>query len=99
MSEERAVLTSRDQRLQAELEILRQNRYSTERVSTSIQEMELLLKRMEAEKSHSMDSQLQSALLERDNLRQLIDSLNEQNNQLVNGLKVCEKILVWLYSF
>lgn len=87
LSEERAVLTSRDQRLQAELEILRQNRYSTERVSTSIQEMELLLKRMEAEKSHSMDSQLQSALLERDNLRQLIDSLNEQNNQLVNGLK------------
>uniref|UniRef100_A0A915M9A7 Nucleoprotein TPR n=1 Tax=Meloidogyne javanica TaxID=6303 RepID=A0A915M9A7_MELJA len=87
LSEERAVLTSRDQRLQAELEILRQNRYSTERVSTSIQEMELLLKRMEAEKSHSMDSQLQSALLERDNFRQLIDSLNEQNNQLVNGLK------------
>lgn len=74
--------------MKAELEILRNNQYSSERVTSTLQEMEFLLKRVNAEKEHTVETQLQSALLERDNLRQLVDSLNEQHHQLVNGLKV-----------
>jgi hypothetical protein len=74
--------------MDAELEILRGNKFATERVTSTLQGMESFLKRVNEEKMHSIESQLQSALLERDNLRQLVDSLNEQHNQMVNGLKV-----------
>ena len=84
--------------MQAELEILRGNRSNAERLSSTLQEMESLLKRVEAEKAHSIESQLQSALLERDNLRQLVENLNEQHNQLVDGLKV-NYFPIYFYKF
>lgn len=87
LSEQLKMSTSREQRLLSELEILRNGQQSSERISSTLQEMETFLKRVEAEKAHSTESQLQSALLERDNLRQLVDHLNEQHSQLVDGLK------------
>jgi hypothetical protein len=92
-SEQLQISTSREQRMHAELDILRSSQYNSERISTTLQGMESLLKRVDAEKAHSIESQLQSALLERDSLRQLVENLNEQHNQLVMGLKVGEENL------
>uniref|UniRef100_A0A183BST9 Nucleoprotein TPR n=1 Tax=Globodera pallida TaxID=36090 RepID=A0A183BST9_GLOPA len=87
-SAEIAELTEHELRLQMQLKDAEQTaRYNNERMTLTLQEVEAVLKRVEAEKSYASESQLQSALLERDNLRQLVDNLHDQNAQLVNGLK------------
>ncbi|KAL3079750.1 hypothetical protein niasHS_014032 [Heterodera schachtii] len=87
LGEQLALSQSREQQARKELEILRAARYNNERMALTLQEVETVLKRVEAEKAHASESQLQSAILERDNLRQLLDNLHDQNAQLVNGLK------------
>uniref|UniRef100_A0A914I796 HAMP domain-containing protein n=1 Tax=Globodera rostochiensis TaxID=31243 RepID=A0A914I796_GLORO len=87
LNEQHLLIQSREQQSKKELEVLRAARYNNERMTLTLQEVEAVLKRVEAEKSYASESQLQSALLERDNLRQLVDNLHDQNAQLVNGLK------------
>lgn len=91
LEEQLNVSRSNEQRTMTELGILRQTQFNTERVALTLQEVENVLKRVDAEKQSSMISQLQSACLERDNLKSLVDNLNRQNMQLTNNLKVISK--------
>ncbi|KAI1723190.1 nucleoprotein TPR [Ditylenchus destructor] len=88
LEEQLNVSRSNEQRTITELGILRQTQFNTERVALTLQEVENVLKRVDAEKQSSMISQLQSACLERDNLKSLVDNLNRQNTQLTNNLKL-----------
>uniref|UniRef100_A0A915DZC6 Nucleoprotein TPR n=1 Tax=Ditylenchus dipsaci TaxID=166011 RepID=A0A915DZC6_9BILA len=88
LEEQLNVSRSNEQRCTTELGILRETNFNTERVALTLQEVENVLKRVDAEKQGSMMSQLQSACLERDNLKSLVDNLNRQNTQLTNNLKL-----------
>ena len=88
LEEQLRINLAREQRLQTELGILRETRYSTERVTLALQEVESVLKRVDAEKQNSTGSQLQSICLERDNLKSLVENLNEQHSKMINSLKV-----------
>lgn len=81
---------SKNNELQAttELNILRTSSSNSERISCTLQEVETILKQLDANKHDSSNSQLESTRIERDNLKQLIENLTINNNQLSNSLKV-----------
>lgn len=93
LEEQLRIVSAREQRLQVELETLRQTRFSTERVALTLQEVESVLKRVDAEKQGAMEGQLQALALERDRLNELVKNIKDQHTQMTNDLKV------FIYSF
>lgn len=88
LEEQLRISSSREQRLQTELGILRETRLSTERIALTLQGVESTLKRVDAEKQTVLDTQLQSACIERDRLNELVQSLKDQHIRVSNDLKV-----------
>lgn len=88
MEEQLTISRGNEQRAVTELGILRDKSYNSERLALTLQEVESVLKRNDAQKHSSINSQLESACLERDNLKNLVENLNRQHSALINQLKV-----------
>lgn len=88
MEDQLAIASSNVERLNIEVNILRQSRYDNERISLMLEELQATVQRADVEKTQRLQSQLESIQLERDNLKNLIENINEQNTKITNELRV-----------
>lgn len=92
-----------EQRTAMELGVLRETKFNSEKMALTLQEIETVLKRTDVEKETSFASQLQSACIERDNLKVMVETMTRQHTEMTNNLKVFFVIkllrcILWSFS-
>lgn len=68
--------------------MLRGSASNHERMAVTLQGIDATLKRVDAERMGSLQSQLEVTTIERDQLKGLVDNLSAQNKDIVSSLKV-----------
>ena len=88
LKDELDVAHSNVQQLTIEVNVLRGSASNHERMAVTLQGIEATLKRVDAERMGSLQSQLEVTTIERDQLKTLVDNLSAQNKDIVSSLKV-----------